>query len=50
MIDFYFFHIGDEIDLPKMLVNSILKTNKNGQHYIAIYIDANGVEGAKLND
>ncbi|MDA9164941.1 hypothetical protein N9O66_03175 [Alphaproteobacteria bacterium] len=31
MIDFYFFHIGDEIDLPKMLVNSILKTNKNSR-------------------
>ena len=31
MNDFYFFHIGDDIDLPKMMVNSIRITNKNSR-------------------
>lgn len=31
MNDFYFFHIGDDIDLPKMMVNSIRMTNKNSR-------------------
>lgn len=31
MIDFYFFHIGDQIDLPIMMINSIRKTNKNSR-------------------
>lgn len=31
MIDFYFFHIGDDTDLPKMMINSIRKTNKGSK-------------------
>ena len=31
MIDFYFFHIGDETDLPYMMINSIRKTNKDSR-------------------
>lgn len=31
MIDFYFFHIGDETDLPHMMINSIRKTNKDSR-------------------
>ena len=33
MIDFYFFHVGNESEQPQMLVNSILKTNVNCKIY-----------------
>ena len=31
MINFYFFHIGENVSLPKMMVQSIRITNGNSQ-------------------
>ena len=33
MFDFYFFHVGPQIEEPQMLVNSIRKTNVNCKIY-----------------